>query len=92
MCLLQQLTPVRAFPVRWNRMRFHLTGNRSRSRIDRLDRTDRELSFDDAAHAMCTPISIIVGYTTMLKRLIPSATEERLQRAIVEQPSAPRSG
>jgi hypothetical protein len=62
------------------------------STIDRLDRADRELSFDDAAHAMCTPISIIVGYTTMLKRLIPSATEERLQRAIVEQPSAPRSG
>jgi hypothetical protein len=28
-CLLQQLTPVRAFPVRWNRTRFHLTGNRS---------------------------------------------------------------
>jgi len=26
------------------------------STIDRLDRADRELSFDDAAHAMCTPI------------------------------------
>jgi hypothetical protein len=35
MCPLKPASPVRAFPVRWNRARFHLTGNRSRRSIFR---------------------------------------------------------
>jgi hypothetical protein len=47
-CLLQQLSPVRAFPMGWNRLRFHPIGNRSSRR------SDTRFSF---RHAPSTPRS-----------------------------------